>query len=104
MQEPQATFTRLAKLSPVDYDRARAAEAEKLGVRVGTLDEEVLRYRPLNDDARAAGRALSLSSPEPWPDPMDGAALIGAIVETCVFHGIVSAEFQTIVSAQSTRS
>ena len=82
LQEPQATFTRLAKLSPVDYDRARAAEAEKLGVRVGTLDEEVLRYRPQDDDARAAGRALSLSSPEPWPDPMDGAALIGAIVET----------------------
>ena len=60
LQEPQATFTRLAKLSPVDYDRARAAEAEKLGVRVGTLDEEVLRYRPQNDDTRAAGRALSL--------------------------------------------
>ena len=82
LQEPQATFIRLAKLSPVDYDRARTAEAEKLGVRVGTLDEEVLRYRPQDDDARAAGRALSLASPEPWPDPMDGAALIVAIVET----------------------
>lgn len=81
-QEPQATFTRLAKLSPVDYDRARAAEAEKLGVRVGTLDEEVVRYRPQDDDARAAGRGLSLAAPEPWPRSIDGAALIAAIVET----------------------
>lgn len=82
LEEPQATFTRLAKLSPVDYDRARAAEAEELGVRVGTLDEEVLRYRPQDDEARAAGRALSLASPEPWPDPIDGTALLEAIIET----------------------
>ena len=82
LSEPQATFARLGALSPIEYDRVRVAEAEKLGARVGTLDEEVLRYRPQDDDARAAGRALSLASPEPWPDPMDGAALIGAIVET----------------------
>ena len=82
LSEPQATFERLAALSPIEYDRVRIAEAEKLGVRVGTFDQEVLRYRPLEDDARAAGRALSLASPEPWSDPIDGAALIGMIVET----------------------
>ena len=82
LSEPQATFARLAALSPIEYDRVRIAEAEKLGVRVGTLDEEVSRYRPQDDEARAAGRALSLASPEPWPDPIDGAALLEAIVET----------------------
>jgi putative DNA primase/helicase len=82
LQEPHATFVLLAALSPIEYDRARLAEAEKLGVRVGTLDEEVSRLRPQNDDACAAGRALSLASPEPWSDPVDGAALLEAIVET----------------------
>src|SRR5208337_1621317 len=82
LQEPQATFARLAALSLVDYDRGRVAEAEKLGVRLGTLDDEVEKFRLQGDDACAAGRALSLVSPEPWPDPIDGAVLIGAIVET----------------------
>ena len=98
LSEPQATFARLAALSPIEYDRVRIAEAEKLGVRVGTLDEEVLRYRPQDDDARAAGRALSLASPEPWPDPIDGVALIGAIVET-ISHYVALSQAAAIATA-----
>jgi hypothetical protein len=34
-------IARLAALDPLTYDRCRHAEAEKLGVRVSTLDAEV---------------------------------------------------------------
>ncbi len=82
LSEPQATFARLAALSPIEYDRVRIAEAEKLGVRVGTLDDGVEKFRLPGDAAGMAGRALSLPAPEPWTEPVDGAALLEAIVET----------------------
>jgi Protein of unknown function (DUF3631)/Bifunctional DNA primase/polymerase, N-terminal/Primase C terminal 2 (PriCT-2) len=81
-QEPKATFTRLAKLSPVEYDRARIAEAEKLGVRLGTLDDEVDKYRLSSDGAATSGRALSFAAPEPWAEPVDSASLLDAIEKT----------------------
>jgi hypothetical protein len=80
LREPQVIFARLAALSPVDYDRVRSDEAEKLNIRVGTLDSEVAKYRPQEDDAGVAGRALSLPAPDPWPEPIDGVALLESIV------------------------
>ena len=41
----EAVFARLARLSEVQYDRVRAAEAKKLGIKVSTLDEEVRKRR-----------------------------------------------------------
>ena len=69
-------------MSPIDYDRVRKAEAERLGVRVGTLDEEVARRRPkrAEQDEGIAGRALDLAAPEPWPQPVDGAMLLDEMV------------------------
>src|SRR4051794_29730455 len=40
-----ATFSRLAQLPPAEYDRVRKQEARMLGIRVGTLDDEVSRCR-----------------------------------------------------------
>lgn len=34
------------------------------------------------DDDRLQGRALVLSDPEPWPEPVDGAELLGELVRT----------------------
>ena len=46
----------LAAMAPLEYDRVRVAEAERLGCRTGTLDDLVQR-------ARAA------SNPPPPHDP-----------------------------------
>ena len=40
-------FQKLAAMSAIDYDRVRIQEAERLGIRVSTLDEEVEKFRDL---------------------------------------------------------
>jgi putative DNA primase/helicase len=66
----------LARLSPMEYDRRREEEAEQLGCRVGTLDKLVVQARKDSDPNTAQGSELVLPEPEPWPDPVDGAALL----------------------------
>ena len=74
--EPQSTFRRLAPLSPVEYDRARMKEAERLGIRLGTLDDEVDKFRPEKDEELRAGRVLALPMPKAWSESVDGSALL----------------------------
>jgi len=72
---------RLAKLSPIDYERVRAAEAKRLGVRTTALDAEVEKRRKAGvDNPDRQGRVIELAEPEPWPDPVDGAQLLDDIV------------------------
>ncbi|MCE9522323.1 MAG: DUF3631 domain-containing protein [Alphaproteobacteria bacterium] len=81
--EVEAAVKRLAALSAFDYDRVRSAEAEKLGVRVTTLDSAVERGRgPVSSDVARQGAVLKLALPEPWPSPVDGAVLIEALEAT----------------------
>ena len=69
-------FHELAALPPVEYDRRRDQVAKELGIRVSTLDAEVDKHRTGQEIEPRAGRSLALSSPEPWPDPVDGAQLL----------------------------
>jgi putative DNA primase/helicase len=73
-------FERLAKITPAEYDRARSDEAEKAGVRIGTLDCEVQKRRE-KDLAAAAVQAakVQFENVEPWADPVDGAAFLDEI-------------------------
>ena len=50
-------LTELAGRSPIDYERRREAEAERLGIRISTLDKEVDLRRPRKEAAVAQGRA-----------------------------------------------
>lgn len=79
----EQALDRLATLSSMEYDRVRASEAERLGVRVGTLDSEVKKRRPV-DTAQTTrqGQPLVLNDPKPWPDPVNGAALLNDLVAT----------------------
>jgi len=71
------TYERLARLSPGEYDRERQAESERLGIRKETLDEEVTRRRPLNEEGK--GRAVHLPTVEPWPVPVIGADVLDEV-------------------------
>jgi len=67
-QPPVADFTRLARLTALEYERVRKAEAKRLHLRLGTLDAEVERARPLEYDTQANG--IVLPKVEPWrPSP-----------------------------------
>lgn len=68
---------RLAKLSPIEYGRVKQAEAAALGCTVGELTAEVKASR--GDSDVRQGRALELPEPDPWPEPVDGDALLSSL-------------------------
>jgi len=72
-------FIRLAALTPAQYDRARQAEAARLGIRLETLDAEVARCR-LEADYDAQARAVKLPLIEPWPEPVDGQEVLHQVL------------------------
>jgi hypothetical protein len=79
-------IARLAALQPLEYDRVREGEAERLGIRVVTLDSEVKRAREPSGHSDAQGRALRLDPPAPWPEPVDGATLLNALAAFLACH------------------
>jgi hypothetical protein len=75
-----AEIGRLARLSTVQYERERKNAAERLGIRAAILDRLVQAERP-DDDENQQGRAVSFPDPEPWPESVDGAALLDSIAD-----------------------
>jgi putative DNA primase/helicase len=73
-------FARLAKLSPVEYDQTREQTAQRIGIRLSTLDAEVANLRPRSADA--AIDPLPHWEVDPWPDPVDGATLLDELATT----------------------
>ncbi len=72
-------LARLALLPPLEYERARKAAAEKLGIsRLSALDAEVATLRPKAAD-NAQGFAVVLPNVEPWPGPVNGAETLSAV-------------------------
>jgi Protein of unknown function (DUF3631) len=73
--EINAEIERLSKLSPVAYERQRSAAVLHLGMRATVLDR-LVKGRRQPDSSTGQGRPLDLPTPEPWPHPLDGAALL----------------------------
>uniref|UniRef100_A0A809E4K4 DNA primase n=1 Tax=Ralstonia solanacearum TaxID=305 RepID=A0A809E4K4_RALSL len=74
----EQTIERLASLNPMQYDRVRKAEAKRMGVQNGTLDRMVKHARGEAQSEEAG----PFEDAEPWPDPVDGAALLSEIART----------------------
>jgi putative DNA primase/helicase len=85
-----AEVARLAGLSPMVYDREREASAQRLGCRVGTLDEIVRAARCDRANAPAQGRPINLPEPKLWPEAVDGSALLHALSSTIREYVILS--------------
>ena len=81
------TFARLAKLSLAEYERVRGSEAKRMGCRAAILDRQVNAARGDGDGGTPKqGRALTLPAPEPWPEPMNGAALLDRLAAFYARH------------------
>lgn len=64
-------FARLVALTRPEYDRARDAEAERMGIRVGTLDAEVEKRRPQKEQPS--------NTIQPWAESVNGTDLLHAL-------------------------
>jgi len=69
---------RLAALPRLDYDREREDAAERMGVRVSTLDAAVQTIR-----AEAKAGALEFDAIKPWPEKVNGEELLDGLVTSC---------------------
>jgi putative DNA primase/helicase len=83
-----AEVTRLAALSPVQYEQQRKDAAEQLGMRATILDKLVKAERP--DDDNKQGSAISFPEPEPWHVPINGAQLLDDIAAAVRNHVVMS--------------
>lgn len=73
-------FDRLARLSPVAYDRCRQAEADQLKIRVATLDDEIAKRRAKDGPADQVQGRVVLRQVEPWEYEVRGDELLNEIV------------------------
>ena len=76
-EPPEDAIKRLAKLPTLEYEKQRDQVAKDIGIRVGALDRLVRAEQRKSEDA--AG--FSLREVEPWPESVDGDALLDSIAQ-----------------------
>ncbi len=101
-ESDEAAIARLAALAPLEYDRVRETQAERMGVRVATLDKQVSAARhEAAGETTLQGRALKIEPPEPWPEPVDGVKLLDALAAFYGRHASLPAHGATILTLWS---
>jgi hypothetical protein len=78
---------RLAKLSPIAFDREREAAAKKLGVRIGTLEFLVKAVR--DSATKQQKDFLPHWKVEPWSESVDGADLLEGLRKHFLRHVVL---------------
>jgi putative DNA primase/helicase len=81
----EETVARLAAMRPLEYEQIRDAEAARLKVRVGILDQEVKKVRG-KTGAGVSDAVDFLIDPEPWPEPVNLAKLLDEITLMARLH------------------
>jgi putative DNA primase/helicase len=86
-----AEITRLAKLTPLQYEQERKGAAEWFDIRAGILDKLVAaeRARINPDDDNKQGQAIVFPDAEPWPNPLAGAALLDDLANAIRGHVVL---------------
>jgi len=78
-KELEEEIKRLAKLTIIQYEHERDPAAERLRIRVTTLDSLVKTERGESANTAIQGRPLELPSIEPWHETVAGAELLDDI-------------------------
>lgn len=71
-------LARLAELTPIEYDRQREAVAKAMNIRSSTLDKMVKELR----QEKSSTEGIDFDDVEPWPHPVQPAALLSDLVGT----------------------
>jgi hypothetical protein len=94
----RAELNRLAALTASDYEAERKSAAKRLGWRPNFLDEQVGELRkPIS--APVMSRQVPFEGVEPWPDCVDGAALLTELVNTILRFCVLPDYTPEIVAA-----
>ena len=72
------TIERLSKLRPAEYSRVKDAEAKRLGIKCGALDQEVRIKQKQKDAANDSPFKVV----EPWASPVNGEQLLNEVLAT----------------------
>jgi putative DNA primase/helicase len=92
-------IARLAGLSLFEYEKLRKPVAEKMDIRASVLDKLVDAKRAelgLESDTDKQGKPIEFPEIEPWPEAINGAALLDEIDEAFKRHIIMSETARTI--------
>lgn len=81
-EDEARTIAALSRLNVLEYDRARAPTAKRLGVSVTALDQAVKLARKDTAADNLPGKPLHFDIPEPWPERVEGAALLAELDAT----------------------
>lgn len=73
----------LAKLDTLEYERRRKSAAMELNIRAAVLDRLVAERRELTDVS------TFMAPVQPWPEPVDGAAVLEELCNTIERHLVV---------------
>jgi putative DNA primase/helicase len=76
---------RLAESSRLQYEKERKSASERLGVRASILDRLVEAARK-EQSSLDQGSSVVVEDVEPWPDPIDGAALLDEMAKAMASH------------------
>jgi putative DNA primase/helicase len=88
--DPNVEIARLAALSAINYEQQRQASAKLLEMRVGVLDQLVAAARPPSSETTGQGTPLNIAEILPWPDPVQGEALVDDVVKAIRSHVILT--------------
>lgn len=81
---------RLANLSTRDYELERKEAAKRLRVRTSALDAFVAAERDHDAGEHKQGRAFAFPPADPWPETVDGAALLNDVAAGVRRHVVLS--------------
>jgi putative DNA primase/helicase len=85
-----AEISRLAKLSLKQRERQRNTAAARLQISPSRLDRLVNAERGESSGDGKQGRAVELPEPEPWSDPVNGAALLNDLSAALRLHVVMN--------------
>jgi putative DNA primase/helicase len=98
-EDTAARVAELAGLTYVQYERKRKDAAAALGLRPAVLDALVKAARKANGGDRGQGEPISYPEIEPWPDPVDAAALLSEIAAALRRYVVMTAHQTHAVAA-----
>jgi DNA primase len=88
--DEQKLIDELARLNAVDYDRRRNEAANQMGIRRGTLDDQVNARRAEHSDEARPPPLFGHWVVEPWPEAVGTPTLISSLGDRIKRHVVLS--------------